>query len=111
MTERKTVKIQFNGMLGAEEVRIHPTQKPVKLYNWILRNYAKKGQRILDTHVGSGSSRIACFKNGFDFVGFEIDPDYCKDSKKDFLMLFQNKHLSLGNLKTNLNMGKFRITC
>lgn len=80
----KTVKIQYNGFLGAEEVRIHPTQKPVKLYNWTLRHYAKKGQRILDTHVGSGSSRIACFINGFDFVGFEIDPEYCKESDKRF---------------------------
>jgi site-specific DNA-methyltransferase (adenine-specific) len=55
---------------------IHPTQKPVALYEWILKNYAKKGDKILDTHVGSGSSRIAAYKCGFNFTGFEIDPEY-----------------------------------
>ena len=56
--------------------RIHPTQKPVKLYEWLLTNYAKPGQRILDTHLGSGSSAIAAEKLGFKFVGCEIDADY-----------------------------------
>jgi site-specific DNA-methyltransferase (adenine-specific) len=56
--------------------RIHPTQKPVALYRWLLTNYATKGDKILDTHVGSGSSLIACYELGFDYVGFEIDPDY-----------------------------------
>ena len=56
--------------------KIHPTQKPVKLYCWLLENYAKPGQLILDTHVGSASSLIACESMGFDYVGFEIDPDY-----------------------------------
>lgn len=69
---------------NADVVRIHPTQKPEKLYNWILAKYAEKGQRILDTHLGSGSSRISAYKNGFDFVGFEIDEDYCKSSDKRF---------------------------
>ncbi len=55
---------------------IHPTQKPVALYEWLLNNYAKKGDKILDTHVGSGSSLIACYNLGFDFMGFEIDKDY-----------------------------------
>ena len=55
---------------------IHPTQKPVALYCWLLENYAKPGQLILDTHVGSASSLIACESMGFDYVGFEIDPDY-----------------------------------
>ena len=62
--------------------KIHPTQKPVKLYRWILENYAKPGQLILDTHVGSASSLIACESMGFDYVGFEIDPDYYADAKK-----------------------------
>jgi len=53
-----------------------PTQKPVALYRWLLENYAKPGQLILDTHVGSASSLIACESMGFDYVGFEIDPDY-----------------------------------
>ena len=56
--------------------RFHPTQKPVALYRWLLRNYAKPGDKILDTHVGSASSLIACHEAGYDFVGFEIDHDY-----------------------------------
>lgn len=55
---------------------IHPTQKPVALYEWLLTNYAKPGQRILDTHLGSGSSAIAAYNLGFDFVGTELDADY-----------------------------------
>ena len=56
--------------------RFHPTQKPVALYKWILSNYAKPGDKILDTHVGSASSLVACYDLGFDFVGFEIDEEY-----------------------------------
>ena len=56
--------------------KIHPTQKPVKLYQWLLSNYAKPGDRILDTHLGSGSSAIAAHYGGFDFVGCELDEDY-----------------------------------
>jgi site-specific DNA-methyltransferase (adenine-specific) len=70
----------WNGMIQQnmkdKEIRIHPTQKPVALYEWILKNYAKEGDVILDTHLGSGSSRIACHKAGLDFVGCEIDKDY-----------------------------------
>ena len=64
--------------MSNEKDRIHPTQKPVALYTWLLNNYAKKGDKILDTHVGSASSLIACHKLGFDYVGFELDPDYYK---------------------------------
>ena len=64
--------------------KIHPTQKPVALYNWILRNYAKPGQRILDTHLGSGSSAIAAHYFGCDFVGCEIDVDYFNAAKERF---------------------------
>ena len=60
--------------------KIHPTQKPVALYTWLLNNYAKKGDKILDTHVGSASSLIACHKLGFDYVGFELDEDYFKSA-------------------------------
>lgn len=79
----------WNGMLqenmgGDKEKRIHPTQKPVALYEWLLRNYAKEGDKILDTHVGSGSSRIACEKLGFDFVGFEIDEYYFNEQEERF---------------------------
>ena len=63
---------------------IHPTQKPVKLYEWILTNYAKPGQRILDTHLGSGSSAIAAHYYGVDFVGCELDTDYFNAAKARF---------------------------
>jgi site-specific DNA-methyltransferase (adenine-specific) len=62
--------------------RFHPTQKPVALYKWLLTNYAKPGDKILDTHVGSASSLIACHDMGFDAVGFELDADYYKASKQ-----------------------------
>ena len=62
--------------------KIHPTQKPVALYKWLLKNYAKPGDKILDTHVGSASSLIACHDMGFDAVGFELDADYYKASKQ-----------------------------
>ena len=65
-------------------VRIHPTQKPVKLYEWLLQNYAKPGDRILDTHLGSGSSAIAAHYAGFDFTGCELDEDYYKAACKRF---------------------------
>ena len=58
--------------------KIHPTQKPVKLYDWLLKNYAEPGQKILDTHLGSGSSAIAAHYYGVDFVGCELDEDYYK---------------------------------
>ena len=58
------------------ETKIHPTQKPVKLYEWLLKNYAKSGDKILDTHLGSGSIAIACYNLDFDLTGFEIDKDY-----------------------------------
>lgn len=56
--------------------RIHPTQKPVELYVWLLDKFAKPGMRILDTHVGSGSSLIACERLGFEYVGYEINETY-----------------------------------
>jgi len=60
------------------EGTIHPTQKPVKLYSWVLSLFARKGMRILDTHAGSASSLIACYRyGGVDYVGFEIDEGYC----------------------------------
>jgi site-specific DNA-methyltransferase (adenine-specific) len=62
------------------EKRIHPTQKPIKLYKWLLKQYAKEGDLILDTHVGSGSSLIAFTQEGFDFRGYEIDQEYYKSS-------------------------------
>jgi site-specific DNA-methyltransferase (adenine-specific) len=64
--------------------KVHPTQKPIPLYDWILQNYAKEGNLILDTHLGSGSSRIVAYKGGFNFVGFEIDKEYYEKQEKRF---------------------------
>lgn len=61
---------------SVEETRIHPTQKPIALYAWLLRNFAKPGDKIFDPFLGSGSSRIAAYQLGFDFKGCEIDPEY-----------------------------------
>ena len=65
-----------------KEIRIHPTQKPVALYEWILSKFAIPGALILDTHVGSASSLIACHRLGMRYVGFEIDADYYKAASK-----------------------------
>lgn len=64
------------------ENKIHPTQKPVKLYEWLLMNYAKEGDKILDTHLGSGSIAIACHNLGYDLEGYELDKDYYIAAKK-----------------------------
>ena len=87
-TAARKFTFQWNGMIQGDmknkEYRIHPTQKPVKLYQWLLTNYAKPGQRIIDTHLGSGSSAIASHYFGCDFVGCELDPDYYKAAKDRF---------------------------
>lgn len=79
-TSVRKIKWKWQGMLQQnmknKETRIHPTQKPVKLYEWILDKYAKEGDKILDTHLGSGSIAIACHNRGFDLTGFEIDKEY-----------------------------------
>lgn len=67
-----------------KEARIHPFQKPVQLYKWILNKYSQPGWKILDTHLGSGSSRVACFDMNFDFTGFEIDLDHFEAQEKRF---------------------------
>lgn len=66
------------------EPTIHIHQKPVGLYKWLLRHYAKPGDKIFDSHLGSGSSRIAAYELGFDFYGTELDPDYFAASVKRF---------------------------
>lgn len=94
----KIFRFMWNGMLqgtpgngtkalgnkALNEVRIHPTQKPVELYRWIFREFARQGDRILDTHLGSGSSRIAAYDVGLDFVGCEIDKNYFDKQQERF---------------------------
>ena len=74
----------LQGNMKDKETRIHPTQKPVALYDWLLKNYAKPGDKILDTHLGSASSRIAADRAGLDFVGCEIDKEYFDDGVKRY---------------------------
>ena len=85
-TAVRQFRFRWSGMLQGDmknkEHRIHPTQKPVKLYEWLLANYAKEGDKILDTHLGSGSSAIAAHYGGFDFVGCELDEDYFKAAQE-----------------------------
>ena len=80
------VSIVWHGMMQHDmknkEIRIHPTQKPVKLYEWLLMNYAEKGNKILDTHLGSGSIAIACDNLGYDLEGFELDKEYFEAASK-----------------------------
>jgi site-specific DNA-methyltransferase (adenine-specific) len=87
-TAVRKIKITWNGLLQQDmknkEKRIHPTQKPVALYKWLLQNYAKQGDKILDTHLGSGSSRIAAYEMGFDFTAFELDKEYFEAQEKRY---------------------------
>lgn len=85
--------------------KIHPTQKPIALYKWLLENYAKPGDKIVDTHLGSQSSRIAAYKLGFDFWGYEIDKDYFEQGDKRFqdsisMPLFDRPNIEQQNLFT-----------
>ena len=79
-TAVRKISLRWHGMLQHDmknkEVRIHPTQKPVKLYEWLLMNYAKEGDKILDTHLGSGSIALACHNLGYDLTACELDKDY-----------------------------------
>jgi len=85
-TAVRKFKYTWNGMLQEnmkeKEYRIHPTQKPVELYKWLLKKYSKEGDKILDTHVGSASSLIACNDMKLDYVGFELSNHYYKKSKE-----------------------------
>lgn len=85
--------------------KIHPTQKPVDLYKWLLKNYAKEGDKILDTHLGSGSSRIAADMLGFDFYGYEIDPEYFRQMNKRFFNYKQQ--LNIFNYGNESNQTTF----
>jgi site-specific DNA-methyltransferase (adenine-specific) len=85
----------FTRSVLQEKGKIHPTQKPVKLYEWLLKHYAKPGQRILDTHLGSGSSAIAAHYFGCDFVGIELDPDYYAAACKRFDLATRQQAMDL----------------
>jgi site-specific DNA-methyltransferase (adenine-specific) len=92
------VSIPWDGYRMGKETghkKIHPHQKPIALYEWLLQYYAKNGDRILDTHLGSGSSRIACYNKGFDFVGCEIDKTYFDLQEERF------RNECFGEIKTN----------
>lgn len=76
--------VSNNDSIGFKNAKIHPTQKPISLYKWLLQNYANPGDKILDTHLGSGSSRIAAYELGFDFFACELDSDYFEAQEKRF---------------------------
>ena len=94
-TSFDTTSKEWIGM-SAEDDRIHPTQKPIPLYEWLLTHYAKQGDKILDTHLGSGSSRIAAYNLGFDFVGCEIDEDYFKAQEERYQAHIAQQSLFIG---------------
>lgn len=98
-TSVRRFKYRWQGMLQEnmkeKETRIHPTQKPVALYKWLLSKYAKTGDKILDTHVGSASSLIACYDLGFNYVGFEICEFYFTLAKKR--LVTEKKQITLWN--------------
>lgn len=91
----------YHGDTHGGHSRIHPTQKPVKLYEWLLKNYAKPGDRILDTHGGSMSSAIACYNLDFDLTLFEIDPEYFEAGKSR--LEEHKKQLRMFNYEKNLD--------
>ncbi len=80
---KKVEYVEINGLgFLKKNPSLHPCEKPIALYRWLLENYAKPGDKLLDTHVGSASSLIACEALGFEYVGFEIDKDYYEAAKK-----------------------------
>lgn len=86
MMQGKSIREGYiqQGNKKLNEIRIHPTQKPVALYSWIFQRYAKPGDKILDTHLGSGSSRIAAYEAELSFIGFEIDSVYFDAEERRF---------------------------
>lgn len=98
-TAVRSFEFEWQGMIQGnmkdKENRIHPTQKPSALYKWIFHKYAESGDKILDTHLGSGSSRIAAHDMGFEFWGYEIDKDYFEAQEKRFKQHIAQLTLSL----------------
>lgn len=91
MQQGKSIKEGYvmQGNKSLNEKRIHPTQKPVALYAWLLQNYAPPGSSILDTHLGSGSSALAAYELGYDFLGIEIEDEYYRLAKERFLQEYR----------------------
>ena len=85
------------------DMKIHPTQKPVALYKWLLKNYAKPNDKILDTHLGSGSIAIACNDMGFDLTGYELDKEYFDGAVKRLA-----NHKAQGDLFSGQNMEEYK---
>ena len=91
--DKRTFMFRMHHFSAGYDAKIHPTQKPVALYKWLPKNYAKEGDKILDTHLGSGSSAIAAYQMGFDFTGYEIDKDYFEAAKDRI-----ERHMKQGRL-------------
>lgn len=87
-----------------DDIRFHPTQKPVEVYKFCLQYFASPRDRILDTHMGSGSLRIACYEMGFDYVGTEIDKFYFEKEEERFF-----RHIQQGNLFENEELAELQI--
>ncbi len=94
----RNISLRWAGMLQHDmknkQKRIHPTEKPIKLYKWLLSNYAKEGDKILDTHLGSGSIAIACHNLGFDLTACELDEDYYQDALDRFKLITAQKQFN-----------------
>jgi len=103
--------ISNNDVLAKLNAKIHQCQKPIALYSWLLKKYAKKGDFIFDSHLGSGSSRIAAYKMGFNFIGCEIDKDYFEDSEVRFRKeCLGEVKMSNGSLVTSKNLFEYNET-
>lgn len=108
-TAVRQFKYKWHGMIQEnmknKEIRIHPNQKPVPLYSWILNKYAKKGDKIFDSHLGSGSHRIAAYKLGFDFYACELDKYYFEEQELRFRKeCFDEEVLPNGKVIKQLNL-------
>lgn len=104
----KLFTLEWRGFARGEKGNlIHPTQKPIALYRWLLTNYAKPGYKLFDSHSGSGSFRIAAYDMGFDLVSCELDADYCKDNETRY-----QKHIKQTGMfsKETINKSIYKNT-
>ena len=98
--------VDFSQLSKKNDTRFHPTQKPVELYAWLLRNYANDGDLIFDPMMGSQSSRIAAYKMGFDYVGCEIEPLYFNKGNERFDKICKGE-IKLNNGTTAIQLSLF----